>query len=75
MIMTTVPTGSALGAVVQEVDVRSIDAHVFGAIHRAWLDHQVLLFRRQRLTDEDLTVFSRRFGAGGAGGPLRFPRA
>lgn len=62
MIMTTVPTGAALGAEVQGVDVRSIDAHVFAAIHRAWLDHQVLLFRAQRLTDEDLILFSRRFG-------------
>ena len=63
MIMTTVPTGAALGAEVQEVDVRSIDAHVFAAIHRAWLDYQVLLFRGQRLSDEDLILFSRRFGA------------
>jgi taurine dioxygenase len=63
MIMTMVPTGAALGAEVQQVDVRSIDAHVFAAIHRAWLDHQVLLFRGQRLSDEDLILFSRRFGA------------
>ena len=63
MIMTTVPTGAALGAEVQQVDVRSIDAHVFAAIHRAWLDYQVLLFRGQRLSDEDLILFSRRFGA------------
>ena len=34
----------------------------FKAIHRAWLDYQVLLFRDQELTDEDLVAFSRRFG-------------
>ena len=34
----------------------------FAAIHRAWLDHQVLLFRDQELTDDDLVAFSRRFG-------------
>ena len=34
----------------------------FAAIHQAWLDHQVLLFRDQVLTDEDLVAFSRRFG-------------
>jgi taurine dioxygenase len=32
------------------------------AVHRAWLDHLVLLFRGQQLTDEDLIAFSRRFG-------------
>lgn len=34
----------------------------FHAIHRAWLDHLVILFRRQRLNDDDLIAFSRRFG-------------
>jgi taurine dioxygenase len=56
------PTGAALGARMEGVDVRAIDAETFAAIHRAWLDHQVLLFRDQRLTDEDLVSFSRRFG-------------
>jgi taurine dioxygenase len=32
------------------------------AIHRAWIDHQVLLFRDQHLSDPDLIAFSRRFG-------------
>ena len=35
----------------------------FASIHQAWLDHQVLLFRGQRLDDDDLIAFSRRFGA------------
>jgi taurine dioxygenase len=56
------PTGAALGAEVQGVDLRALDADIFAAIHRAWLDHQVLLFRDQTLTDEDLVAFSRRFG-------------
>ena len=34
----------------------------FHAIHRAWLDHLVILFRRQRLNDDDLIAFSRHFG-------------
>ena len=34
----------------------------FRAIHRAWLDHLVILFRGQRLTDDELIAFSRRFG-------------
>src|SRR4029453_13233641 len=34
----------------------------FAAIHAAWLEHQVLLFRDQHLHDDDLIAFSRRFG-------------
>jgi taurine dioxygenase len=56
------PSGAALGATVDGVDLRAIDTGTFAAIHRAWLDHQVLLFRDQQLTDADLIVFSRRFG-------------
>src|SRR5262252_1051189 len=57
-----VPTGAALGAEVRDVDLRRIDDRVFAAIHRAWLDHLVLLFRGQYLTDDDMIAFSRRFG-------------
>ena len=60
--MRVTPTGAALGAAVDGVDLRAVDAHAFSAIHRAWLDHQVLLFRDQRLSDDDLLAFSRRFG-------------
>lgn len=57
-----VPTGAALGARIDGVDVRAIGTETFAIIHQAWLDHQVLLFRNQSLTDEDLLAFSRRFG-------------
>ena len=57
-----VPTGAALAAELRGVDLRRIDDRDFAAIHRAWLDHLVLLFRGQELTDDDLTAFSRRFG-------------
>jgi len=60
--MSVQPTDAALGAQVHGVDLRAFDAGIFAAIHRAWLDHQVLLFRDQQLTDEDLTSFSRRLG-------------
>jgi taurine dioxygenase len=56
------PTGAALGAEVQGIDLRALDADGFAAIHQAWLDHQVLLFRDQVLSDDDLVAFSRRFG-------------
>ena len=58
-----IPTGAALGAEILGIDVRGVDDAAFAAIHRAWLDHQVLLLRDQRLSDRDLIAFSRRFGA------------
>jgi taurine dioxygenase len=60
--MTVQPTGAALGAQVNGIDLRALDAETFAAIHRSWLDYQVLLFRDQNLTDEALVSFSLRFG-------------
>ena len=60
--VTIVPTGAALGASVEGVDLRALDAAALEAIHRARLAHEVVLFRGQRLDDEDLIAFSRRFG-------------
>lgn len=60
--ITVVPTGGALGAEVGGVDLCAVDERAFTAIHQAWLDHQVVLFRGQHLGDEDLIAFSRRFG-------------
>ena len=57
------PSGAALGAEIRGIDLRAVDAAAFTAIHRAWLDHQVLLFRDQHISDQDLIAFSRRFGA------------
>jgi taurine dioxygenase len=56
------PTGAALGAEVRGVDLRNIDDAQFAALKRAWNDHQVLLLRDQKLSDQDLIAFSRRFG-------------
>lgn len=60
--IAVIPSGGALGAEIQDVDLRAIDRDDFSAIYRAWLDHSVLLFRGQHLTDDDLIAFSRRFG-------------
>jgi taurine dioxygenase len=57
-----VPTGRALGAEIRGVDLRDVDEHAFAAIHRAWLDHLVLLFRLQDISDDELIAFSRRLG-------------
>ena len=57
-----VPTGAALAAEVRGIDLRAVDDRIFAQIHQAWLDHLVLLFRGQTLSDADLIAFSRRFG-------------
>ena len=57
------PTGAALGAEISGVDLARIGEEDFAYIHRAWVDHLVLLFRGQSLDDEQLIAFSRRFGA------------
>src|SRR5471032_705079 len=56
------PTGGGLGAEIRGADLRRLGDDVFAAIHRAWLDHLVLLFRGQQLSDVQLIAFSRRFG-------------
>lgn len=60
--MEIIPTEKSFGAEIHGIDVRKIHADQFESIYGAWLDHQVLLFRGQQLNDEDLIVFSRRFG-------------
>jgi len=57
-----VPTGGGLGAEIRGVDLRRLRDEAFAAIHRAWLNNLVLLFRGQELTDTELIAFSRRFG-------------
>ena len=53
----------AIGAEIRGVDlVHGIDDATFEHIHRAWLDHLVLLFRDQRMDDAALVKFSSRFG-------------
>ena len=57
-----IPTGAALGAMVNGVDLRDLDEGAFARIMQAWHDHSVLLVRGQTLRDQDLIAFSRRFG-------------
>ena len=60
--VTISPRGAALGAEIRDVRLENLRDEEFHAIHRAWLDHLVILFRGQRLADDDLIAFSRRFG-------------
>jgi taurine dioxygenase len=61
--LRVVPSGAALAADVEGVDVaQPLDDETFVALRAAWMDHLVLRFRAQQLSDEQLAVFSARFG-------------
>src|SRR5689334_22839987 len=60
--VSVAPTGGALGAEIRNADLRTIDDGDFAVIRGAWHDHLLLAFREQKLSDEDLLAFSRRFG-------------
>ena len=54
---------SALGAEISGIDLsQPIPAQTFKAIRAAWLEHLVLRFRGQALSDPQVLAFSRNFG-------------
>jgi len=57
------PLTAAGGAEVSGVDLASIDDTAFAMVEAAWYRHGFLLFRGQKLGDDDLLAFSRRIGA------------
>jgi taurine dioxygenase len=55
--------GEALGAEIRGVDLsRPLEERTFKEIREAWLEHLVLRFRGQKLTDPQVLAFSRNFG-------------
>ena len=61
--MKVAKIGDALGAEVEGLDLsRPLSAEVFRVVRKAWLDHLVLRFRGQSLTDPQLKAFSALFG-------------
>jgi len=62
--MEVVPLAAALGAEIRGVDiVGELSNAEVDAIHAAWNDHHVLVFRGANLTPARHIAFSRRFGA------------
>jgi len=62
MSLTIKKLTPAVGAEIQQVDLSHLSDAEFSQIEQAWNRHSALLFRDQKLTDDDLLVFSRRFG-------------
>ena len=57
------PTGGPLCAEIRGVDLsKELSEATFRTIETAWYDHLVVLIRDQRLTDDDIVAFGRRFG-------------
>ena len=73
--MKVTKIGEALGAEISGLDLsRPLPAAVFGAIREAWLEHLVLRFRGQSLTDPQLKAFSALFGELDPPGPNPYGR-
>jgi taurine dioxygenase len=60
------PLSDALGAEVRNIDLsRKLDADTIAALRQAWLDHLILLFRGQDLSEEQLVEATAMFGPPG----------
>ena len=63
MTIEVIPSGDALGARIEGVDLtRPLDDATFDAVRDAFYEHEVVYFRGQRLSDADHIRFSARFG-------------
>ena len=59
---TVTPTNATLGAVVTGLALGQMDAPAWKAVEQAFLDHAVLIFPVQHLTEAEQVAFARRFG-------------
>jgi len=63
MTLHITPSGESCGATVRGVDLSvELSDETVAEIRRTWLDHKVLSFPQQQLTDADLERFTLRFG-------------
>jgi len=66
MTIEVIPSGQACGAQIRGVDLtRELSAAEINAIRAAWLDHHVLSFPDQEMSDNDLERFTLYFGGFG----------
>lgn len=62
MPITVTPSGAGIGADVSGVDLSKVTPGEVEEIRQAWIAHQVLRFRDQKLDDDALADFSANFG-------------
>src|ERR1044072_9264732 len=62
MAVTVKTLNAAVGEEISGVDLARLNDAEFLPIEQAWNRYSALLFRDQKLTDDDLLAFSRRFG-------------
>lgn len=75
MSIRVMKLADALGAELTDLDIsRPLDDAAFQLVRNAWLEHLVLRFRGQSLTDPQLMAFSRRFGELDPPGPNPYGR-
>ncbi|MFK7916977.1 MAG: TauD/TfdA dioxygenase family protein [Ilumatobacter sp.] len=60
--MDVTSSGQACGATVRGMDLRALDDQMVSDIRAAWMQHKVLAFPDQQLSDDDLEAFTLRFG-------------
>ncbi len=56
------PVTGSIGAEISGVDLREVDEETQAELERAWLDHKVLFFRDQSLTQAEHVAYGRGFG-------------
>jgi alpha-ketoglutarate-dependent taurine dioxygenase len=59
-----------IGAVINDVDVRTIDDATVDVIRRVWLERKVIFFRNQHLDPHEHVAFASRFGEPTEGHPV-----
>ena len=62
-MFTVEKSGQGFGASVRGIDLRDeLSAETVAALREAWLEHHVLAFPEQDLSDDDLERFTQYFG-------------
>ncbi len=56
------PLESTFGAVVQGLKLAQLDDTSFAELYETWLEHALLIFPAQHLSNEEQVAFARRFG-------------
>ena len=56
------PLTGTIGAEIPDVDLRDLDDELIAELHDAWMDHKVLFFRDQDLTQAQHVAYGRAYG-------------